>query len=79
MKQEFKMTQQEMDDIIAINRNKMPMLKIGDVITGLDLQENINEYWKKLGDKYGFEYMTVEPSSRGNLFFLAEPKPLNKY
>ncbi|MES2287435.1 MAG: hypothetical protein V4547_17205 [Bacteroidota bacterium] len=76
MKQEFEMTQAEMDDIIAINKSQMPVLKIGNVITGMDLQERINAYWEGLGDKYGFKPLTVEGSARGNLFFLAEPKPI---
>jgi hypothetical protein len=76
MKQEFEMTQQEMDDIIAINKNQMPVMMIGSVTTGMDLQERINAYWEGLGDKYGFKYMTVEGSSKGKLFFLAEPKPI---
>jgi hypothetical protein len=76
MKQEFEMTQQEMDDIIAINKNKMPVMKIGNVTTGMDTQERVNNYWEVLGNKYGFKHMTVEPSSKGKLFFLAEPKPI---
>lgn len=78
MKQEFEMTQQEMDDILAVNKNQMPVMKIGNVITGMDLQEKINAYWKGLGNKYGFNHMTVEPSSKGKLFFLAETKPIVK-
>lgn len=69
MKQEFKLTQQEMDDIIAINKNIEPVMKFGDYWSGMDLQQRINAYWQKLGDKYGFEYMTVEPSAKGGLFF----------
>ena len=76
MKQEFEMTQEEMDDIIAINKSQMPIMLIGNVTTGMDLQERINAYWKGLGNKYGFKPMTVEPSSKGKLFFLAEPKPI---
>ena len=76
MKQEFEMLQEEMDDIIAINKSQMPVMLIGNVTTGMDLQERINAYWEGLGDKYGFKYMTVEPSSKGKLFFLAEPKPI---
>lgn len=76
MKQEFEMTQQEMDNIIAINKNQIPVMKIGNVITGMDLQEKINAYWNELGDKYGFKPMTVESSAKGKLFFLAEPKPI---
>lgn len=70
------MTQQEMDDIIAINKSQMPVMKIGNVTAGMDLQEKINSYWSGLSDKYGFKQMTVEPSAKGKLFFLAEPKPV---
>lgn len=76
MKQEFEMLQEEMDDIIQINKSQMPVMKIGNVTTGMDLAERVNRYWEGLGDKYGFKHMTVEPSSRGNLFFLAESKPV---
>lgn len=76
MKQEFEMTQQEMDDIIAINRNMSPVMKFGDYWSGMDLAEKINEYWKVLGDKYGFKHLSAEGSSKGKLFFLAEPKPI---
>ena len=78
MKQEFEMTQEEMDDIISINKDKMPVLQIGDVTTGMDTQEKVNEYWKGLSEKYGFEQMSVEPSSRGRLFFLAKPKEIEE-
>lgn len=76
MKQEFEMLQQEMDDIISINKNMPPVMKFGDYWSGMDLQEKINHYWQTLGDKYGFKHMTVEPSAKGKLFFLAEPKPI---
>ena len=35
-------------------------------------QENANAAWKKLGDKMGFDHMTVEPTGQGNRFFSAE-------
>ncbi len=76
MKQEFEMQQQEMDDIIAINKNMPPVMKLGDSWSGMDLAEQINEYWKVLSDKYGFEQFSVEPSAKGALFFLATPKPI---
>lgn len=75
MKQEFEMTQQEMDDTIAINKSQLPIMKFGDHWSGLDLQEKINHYWETLGNKYGFKHLTVERSSKGKLFFIAEPKP----
>jgi len=75
MKQEFEMTRQEMDDIIAINKGHSPVMKFGDHWSGMDLQEKVNHYWETLGDKYGFKNLTVEGSSKGELFFIAEPKP----
>lgn len=78
MKQEFEMAQQEMDDIIAINKNQSPVMKFGDYWSGMDLQEKINHYWETLGNKYGFKHLTVEGSAKGKLFFLAEPKPIVK-
>ena len=75
MKQEFEMTQEEMDEILAIKDNSGPVMKIDNIITGMDLPERINRYWEGLADKYGFHQMTVEGSSKGRLFFLAEPKP----
>ena len=65
-----------MDDIVAINKSNMPVLRIGNVTTGMDLQEKINAYWSGLSDKYGFKQFTVEGSSRGKLYFLAESKPI---
>ena len=76
MKQEFEMTQEEMDDIIAINKNQSPVMKFGSHWSGMDLQEKINHYWKTLGKKYGFKHLTVEGSGKGKLFFLAEAKPI---
>lgn len=76
MKQEFKMQQSEMDDIIAINKNQPPVMKFGDYWSGMDLQEKINHYWGTLGKKYGFKPLTVEGSARGVLYFLAEPCPI---
>ena len=74
MKQEFKMEQEEMDDIIKINKDQMPVMLIGNVSLGMDLQEKINAYWKGLEEKYGFDRDTVTPSGKGKLYFLAEAK-----
>lgn len=78
MKQEFEMTQEEMDNIIAINKGggDPVMFLSGGVPMGQSLQEKINQYWEILGNKYGFKPMTVEGSAKGKLFFLAEPKPI---
>lgn len=77
MKQEFEMMQEEMDNIIAINKGggDPVMFLSGGTPMGCSLQEKINQYWAILGNKYGFKPLTAEGSSKGKLFFLAEPKP----
>lgn len=77
MRQEFEMTQEEMDNIIAINKGggDPVMFLSGGVPMGSSLQEKINQYWDILGAKYGFKPMTVEGSSKGKLFFIAEATP----
>jgi len=78
MKQEFEMTQEEMDHIVAINKGggDPVMFLSGGVAMGSSLQEKINQYWAILGNKYGFKPLNVEPSSKGKLFFIAEPMPI---
>jgi len=77
MRQEFEMTQEEMDNIIAINKGggDPAMFLSGGQPMGCSLQEKINQYWEILGKKYGFKPMTVEGSSKGKLFFIAEATP----
>jgi len=77
MKQEFEMLQEEMDKILEINKsNTNTVMMIGGVDFSDNLTQAINAYWEILGDKYGFKQFTVEGSSKGDLFFLAEPKPI---
>lgn len=77
MKEEFCMTQNEMDMILAINKDHvdLPVMKLFAGATSK--QEKINIYWDSLATKYGFVNLTVEPSSKSNLHFLAEP--IKKY
>lgn len=78
MKQEFEITREEMDNIITINKGggDPVMFLSGGTPMGSSLQEKINQYWLILSNKYGFEQMSVEGSSKGELFFLASPKPI---
>ena len=73
MRQEFEMTQEEMDRIIEINKEggDPVMYLSGGTPLGRSLQEKINDYWGELGQKYGFEPLTVQGSSRGKLYFTA--------
>jgi hypothetical protein len=74
MKQEFVMTEAELQAIYDISRNQTPVIFVG-VWTGLDNQERANKIWQVLGEKYGFEWDTAEPSGKGDRYFLAIPKP----
>lgn len=76
MRQEFEMTQEEMDEIIHINKSTYsPVMRVGGADFSNNLAAAVNSYWQVLGDKYGFEWDTVEGSSKGKLFFIAKAKP----
>lgn len=83
MKKEFEMTQDELNQMIAISQAKsMPVMKIGNVTTGDEKQESANDFWKRLGEKYGFIWDTAEPiSGKGYTFFkaIAKPNPMEVY
>lgn len=74
MRAEFQMTQEEMDRIIQINKEggDPVMYLSGGQPMGRSLQEKINDYWKELGNKYGFEPLSGQASSKGGLYFTAE-------
>ena len=67
MRKEFEMTQEEMDEIIAINKEggDPVMYLSGGTPMGLTLQEKINDYWEKLGNKYGFDPLSGQASPKG--------------
>ena len=69
MRKEFEMTEQNLAGILeACKPVPMIMLQCGMPSSP---QENANRAWKQLGEKYGFDYMTVEPSGKGQRFFSA--------
>ncbi len=74
MKQEFEMSEEQLQAIYDISRNQMPVMFIG-VWTGMESkQEQANKLWQKMGDDMGFVWDSVEGSSKGKKFFLAVPK-----
>jgi len=71
MHKEFEMTEQDLEEILeACKPVPMIMQQCGMPSSP---QENANRAWKRLGEKYGFDYMTVEPSGKGQRFFSAVP------
>lgn len=75
MKQEFEMTEEEVQAIYDISKNKMPVIYVG-VWLGLDSQEQANKLWQIMADKYGFIWDSAEGSAKGDRYFLATPKPI---
>ena len=71
---EYKMTHEEMAEILKINKEGSdPVMFIsGGSRLGKSLRQKINDYWLKLGIKYGFNSSTVRKSPKGGLFFIAE-------
>lgn len=70
MKREFEMTQEQLDKLLdSMKPSPMIMLQCGNPPSQ---QECANMAWKALGEKMGFQHMTVEPTSKGDRFFKAE-------
>lgn len=75
MRKEFKMEQDELDEIYSIAKSQQPVMKFGDYWSGMDTQEIANAFWKILADKYGFVLDSAEGvSGKSNHFFTAQIK-----
>jgi len=73
-RKEFCMTQEEMDEIIRLNKEgPFPCIQIADIDMGQSMQSIINDYWEGLGKKYGFIPRTVTGPGSTKLHFLALP------
>lgn len=71
MRQQYEMSEDDLNTILdACKPVPLIMLQCGNPPSQ---QENANRAWKILGDKMGFDYMTVEPTGNGNRFFTAIP------
>lgn len=75
MKQEFEMSEEQVQAIYDISKDRTPVIRIGVTWLGLDKQERANKLWRTMADEMGFVWDSVEPSARGNKYFLATPKP----
>lgn len=69
---EYEMTQEDLNTILDASK-PVPaiMLHIGG--GPKSPQENANNAWESLGQKMGFDYMTVRPTEKGDRFFTAVP------
>ena len=71
MRKEFEMTEEELQAIYDISRNKTPVIHVG-IWLGMDSQQRANKLWQIMGDKYGFVWDSVEAAyGKGDRFFTA--------
>jgi hypothetical protein len=68
----FKMTQEQFDALIKASQ-PVPMIAL-QCGKPRSQQERANAAWKALGDKLGFDHMTVRPTSDNQLCFKATLK-----
>ena len=66
---DYEMTQEDLDALLNAMK-PVPYMIIGGVAPRSQ-QENANAAWKALGEKMGFDYMTVRPNGKGDRFFTA--------
>ena len=72
-KKEFEMSEEDYQKLLDASQ-PVPYIVIGGV-TPKSPQENANDAWKALGDRMGFDHMSVEPiRHKGDRFFMATPK-----
>ena len=67
----FEMTEEELDELMSASKPVvMIALQCGQPSSP---QENANAAWRRLGEKYGFNHMTVQPRGGSKRCFSAEP------
>jgi hypothetical protein len=70
MRKEFEMSQADFDKLMEACK-LVPYIVIGGQ-EPRSRQENANQAWKELGERMGFDHLTVKPSFSGPKYFTAE-------
>lgn len=70
---EYEMSEEDLNELLDACRPTPCMYLSGGMSISSSPQENANAAWAKLGQKMGFDSMTVRPSNKGNRFFTAVP------
>lgn len=75
MRKEYEMSEDDLKELLAACRPTPAMFLSGGMPMTSTPQENANRAWQKLGDKMGFDHMSVSPADpeKGQRFFLANP------
>lgn len=74
-RREYEMTEADLAELLAAMKPVPAMYLSGGQLMGASQQENANAAWRRLGERMGFQYMTVQGSSKGKRFFTAIPNP----
>jgi hypothetical protein len=72
MRTNYEMTADDLTALFDAMR-PVPMIAL-QCATVRSVQENANAAWAKLGEKMGFDPMTVQPTGKGDRFFSAVTK-----
>jgi len=71
----YEMSEDDLQELLDACKPTPVMFLSGGTPMGPSQQENANLAWSRLGEKMGFDAMTVQPiTGRGSRFFTATPK-----
>ena len=69
----YEMTEEDYKELLEACK-PTPCISFDGISNAFDSpQQNANRVWQKLGEKMGFEWDSVQPSTKGNRFFTAIP------
>ncbi|WP_089177182.1 hypothetical protein [Bosea sp. AS-1] len=71
-RRDYEMTEADLKGLLDAMK-PVPYIIVGGMRPASQ-QENANAAWEALGNRMGFEHMTVRPNGKGDRFFSAEPK-----
>lgn len=67
----YQMTEEELKVLLSACKSS-PCMLVGDVNLGKSAQENANDAWKSLANKYKFKWNTARPDGNDPTKFIAE-------
>ena len=70
MRSNFEMSESDLSTLLSAMQ-PVPMIAL-QCGAPRSAQENANAAWKELGQRLGFDHMTVRPNGKGDRFFSAE-------
>jgi hypothetical protein len=71
---DYEMTDDDLKELLDGMSPTPVMFLSGGIPMYNSPQERANAAWQRLGDKMGFNHMTVRPNGKGDKFFSAEEK-----